>query len=197
MAPSATSVLPNLPQLLALAIAVTAALIAVGAYLLRHRPSALAGMHRQPISAKPKEGIVYRDAPTVRVVDSQRVDRLRKVVRLAAGAHVDVLETRVGMTPRFRITLKRVVRLDDTAVAHIAVDFGGTAVSCGPLVEEIAFNEFVLPRAARDEPRNSVFHYQENGDSLDFMRIKLRGIDMDADIAEIDVMQVSGHWPAA
>ena len=67
MAPSATSILPNLPQLLALAIAVTAALIAVGAYLLRHRPSALAGMHRQPISVKPKEGIIYRDAPTVRV----------------------------------------------------------------------------------------------------------------------------------
>lgn len=195
MAPIATSLAPDLPQLLALAIAVTAALIAIGAYWRRQRPSALAGMQRQPVSAKP-EGIVYRDAPTVRVVDSQRVDRLRKVVRLAAGAHVDVLETRIGMTPRFRITLKRIVRLDDTAVAHILVDFGGTAVSCGPLVEEIAFNEFVLPRAARDEPRNSVFHYQENGDSLDFMRIKLRGIDMDADIAEIDVMQVSGHWPA-
>lgn len=195
MAPIATTLAPDLPQLLALAIAVTAALIAIGAYWRRQRPSALAGMQRQPVSAKP-EGIVYRDAPTVRVVDSQRVDRLRKVVRLAAGAHVDVLETRIGMTPRFRITLKRIVRLDDTAVAHILVDFGGTAVSCGPLVEEIAFNEFVLPRAARDEPRNSVFHYQENGDSLDFMRIKLRGIDMDADIAEIDVMQVSGHWPA-
>lgn len=193
---TATSILPDLPQLLALAIAVTAALIAVGAYWRRQRPSVLAGMHRQSISAKPKEGIVYRDTPTVRVVDSQRVDRLRKVVRLAAGTHVDVLEPRAGMTPRFRIALKRVVRLDDAAVAHIAVDFGGTAVSCGPLVEEIAFNEFVLPRAARDEPRNCVFHYQESGDSLDFMRIKLRGIDMDADIAEIDVMQVSGHWPA-
>lgn len=194
MAPATTSLLPDLPQLLALAIAFTAALIALGAYW-RQRPSALAGMDRQR-STRAQENIIYRDVPTVRVVDSQRVDRLRKVARLTPGAHVDVLETRVGMTPRFRITLRRIVRFDDTAVAHIVVDFGGTAVSCGPLVEEIAFNEFVLPRAARDEPRNCVFHYQERGDSLDFMRIKLRGIGLDADIAEIDVMQVSGHWPA-
>ena len=195
MEPLASSIVPELPRLLALAVAVTAALVAIGAYWRRERPSALAGMHRRSVTPKP-EGIIYRDTPTVRVVDSQRVDRLRKVVRLAAGAHVDVLENRVGMTPRFRITLKRIVRLDDSAAAHIVVDFGGTAVSCGPLVEETAFNEFVLPRASRDEPRNCVFHYQENGDSLDFMRIKLRGIDMDADLAEIDVMQVSGHWPA-
>lgn len=77
MAPIATTLAPDLPQLLALAIAVTAALIAIGAYWRRQRPSALAGMQRQPVSAKP-EGIVYRDAPTVRVVDSQRVDRLRR-----------------------------------------------------------------------------------------------------------------------
>jgi hypothetical protein len=91
-----------------------------------------------------------------------------------------------------------VLRLDDGSVAaHIHVDYGGTAVSCGPLVEETAFNEFVLPRAARDEPRNCVFHYQERGDSLDFMRIKLRGLDMDADIAEIDGLRMSEHWPLA
>lgn len=189
------TLLADLPRLVALAISVTAALIAIGAYL-RRRPSAFAGVQRRAAPAPRPEGIIYRDAPTVRVVDSQRVDRLRKVVRLAPGKFVDILESRVGMTPRFRITLKRIVRLEEATVAHIVVDFGGTAVSCGPLVEEIAFNEFVLPRAARDEPRNCVFHYQESGDTLDFMRIKLRGVDTDADIAEIDVLQVSGHWPA-
>jgi hypothetical protein len=81
-------------------------------------------------------------------------------------------------------------------VAHIAVEFGGTAVSCGPLVEEIAFNEFVLPRASRDDSRNSVYYYQERGDALEFMRIKLRSIDASEGWADIDVMQVSGHWPA-
>ena len=74
------TILADLPRLVALAISVTAALIAVGAYL-RRRPSEFANV--QPPPAAPRaEGIVYRDAPTVRVVDSQRVDRLRKAVRL-------------------------------------------------------------------------------------------------------------------
>jgi hypothetical protein len=190
------ALLDDVPRLAGVVIAVTGVFVALGAYLRRHRQTPAV---TPPPAREPRPGrIVYRDTPTVRVVDSQRIDRLRKVVRLAPGEHIDVLEDAAGyLAPRFRITLKRVVRVDDgTALAQIAVDFGGTAVSCGPLVEETAFNEFVLPRASRDESRNSVFHYQESGDALDFMRIKLRGIDMDQDVAEIDVMQVSGHWPA-
>ncbi|HEY5808902.1 MAG TPA: hypothetical protein VIT67_13085 [Povalibacter sp.] len=195
-----TELTSDLPRLVGLTIALVAALVAVTAYWRRHRPSAYVGMSRR--NDTPPRAITYRDTPTVRVSDSQRIDRLRKIVRLNPGQHVDLLENVadpavIGGAPRFRISLKRVVRMDDgTALAHIAVDFGGAAVSCGPLVEEIAFNEFVLPRASRDEPRNCVFHYQENGDSLSFMRLKLRGVDMDADVAEIDVMQVEGQWPA-
>jgi hypothetical protein len=185
----------DLPQLLCLTVAVAAALIAAGAYWRRHRPSALATMHRVAAPAPGK--IIYHDTPTVRVVDSQRVDRIRKIARLAAGEHMDVVETRAGLPPRFRVRLKRIVPHDDGAVAHVAVEFGGASVSCGPLVEEIAFNEYVLPKASRDEPRNSVYHYQESGDALNFMRIKLRAIDEAAGWAEIDVMQVSGHWPAS
>lgn len=192
---SSTYSLSELPQLLCLTVAITAALIAAAAYWRRHRPSVLATMHRAPASVPGK--IVYHDTPTVRVVDSQRVDRIRKIARLAAGEHIDVLETRAGLPPRFRITLKRIVPHEEGAIAHVAVDFGGTAVSCGPLVEELAFNEYALPRASRDEPRNSVYHYQESGDALNFMRIKLRAIEAQAGWAEIDVMQVSGHWPAS
>lgn len=153
-------------------------------------------VQHRPVERTPPAGIVYSDAPTVRVVDSQRVDRLRKIVRLQAGEFVDVLEPRLGATPRFRVTLKSLACKSDADAAHIAVEFGGVAVSCGPLVQEVAFNEFVLPRVARDEPRSSVFHYQEHGDALDFMRIKLRSIDVQAATAELDVMQVSGRWPA-
>jgi len=195
-----TALTSDLPRLVGLTIALVAALVAVTAYWRRQRPSAYVGMSRRKDT--PPRAITYRDTPTVRISDSQRIDRLRKIVRLNPGQHLDLLENVadpavIGGSPRFRISLKRVVRMDDgTALAHIAVDFGGAAVSCGPLVEEIAFNEFVLPRASRDEPRNCVFHYQENGDSLSFMRLKLRGVDMDADVAEIDVMQVEGQWPA-
>lgn len=114
---------------------------------------------------------------------------------MTPGESIDVVETRADLPPRFRVTLKRIVEVEGGPVAQIAVEFGGTAVSCGPLVEEVAFNEFVLPRASRNEPRNSVFHYQERGDALDFMRIKLRTIDPAMQWAELDVLQVSGHWP--
>ena len=176
-------------QMLALAIAFAAGLVAAAVYW-RQRSSLIA-VNRQGASAT----IIYNDTPTVRVVDSQRVDRLRKVVQLARGAHVDILEPQNGTEPRFRITLKSVMERAEIPAAHIAVEFRGTSLSCGPLVEEIAHNEFVLPRALRDEPRSSVFHYHERGDALDFMRIKVRSIDPKAQTAEIDVMQVQGHWP--
>lgn len=193
-----TSLVADIPRLVGLAIALLAAVVVVAAYWRRPRRSAYAGPSRERIPVpKPASS---RDAPTVRVAEPQRVDRLRKLIRLAPGEHFDVVENSpspLAASPRFRITLKRVLRPDDGSVAaQIHVDFGGTALSCGPLVEETAFNEFVLPRASRDEPRNCVFHYQERGDALDFMRIKLRGVDMDADIAEIDIMQISGNWPA-
>ena len=184
----------RLPQLLCIALAVAAGLVALTSYWRRHRAS-LATAHR---SAAPTPGrIVYQDAPTTRLFDAQRFDRTRRVVRLTAGKHVDLLETRIGIVPRFRITLRRLVACEDGAVAHIAVDFGGVAVSCGPLVEEIDFNEFALPRANRDESRNCVFHCQDSGETLSFMRIKVRAIDAAAGWADFDVMQVEGHWPAS
>src|SRR5690606_13501207 len=119
---------------------------------------------RKPLVRK----LIYRDAPTVRTIDSQRVDRVRKIARLHTGEHLDVLENHPGLPPRLRITLKRVVNCGECAVAHILVEFGGASVSCGPLVEEIAFNEYVLARASRDESRNSVYHFQESGNALNF-----------------------------
>lgn len=183
---------PGLLPLLSLTVAIAAAFVAAGTYYWRARHRSTIASSLAPTPAK----ITYRDAPTVRLVESQRVDRLRKLLRMQPGESVDVVETRAGLPPRFRLTLKRIVDVEGGPVAHIAVAFGGAAVSCGPLVEEIAFNEFVLPRATRDEPRNSVFHYQESGDALDFMRIKLRSVDPALSWAELDVLQVSGHWPA-
>lgn len=185
--------LPQLPLLLCLAVGITAGFIAAVTYMHRQRAAAELAMQRAAAAMPAK--IIYNDAPTVRIVDSQRVDRRRKILRLTAGEHVDILETPEGMEPRFRITLKSVVRMADAA--HIAVAFGGTRVSCGPLVQEQSTNEFIVPRALRDEPRSAVFHYYEKGSSLDFMRIKVRSLDAAAGTAELDVMQVAAHWPAA
>jgi hypothetical protein len=189
---SSSLVFAQLPLLLCLAAAVTGGLVAA---IFLHRQRAAAALAVQRAAAAAPGKIIYSDAPTVRVSDSQRVDRRRKIVRLSAGEHVDILETLEGMEPRFRITLKSVVRMADAA--HIAIVFGGTRVSCGPLVQEQSTNEFIVPRALRDESRSSVFHYFEKGSSLDFMRIKVRSLDAAAGTAELDVMQIAAHWPAA
>ena len=195
MESASTTLVIDIARLLFLLLAVSCAAVAVASYWRRQRAPAVSP-RREAAKSAPPVGIVYNDAPTVRVVDSQRVDRLRKVVRLHPGEFVDVLETHLSSTPRFRVTLKNLSSLRDADAAHIMVEFAGTPVSCGPLVQEVAFNEFIVPRAARDEPRSSVFHYQEHADTLDFMRIKLRSVDAQSGTAELDMMQVSGHWPA-
>ena len=78
----------------------------------------------------------------------------------------------------------------------VVVEFGGTQLSCGPLVTETAFNEYILPRPTRDEHRSSIFYYHERGDSLEFMRIKLKSADASTGVVELDVMQLHGHWPS-
>jgi hypothetical protein len=181
---------PEVQSLLCLTIAVAAAGVAGTSWLRRQRPSVATAV------AEPRSGIVYRDAPTVRVVESQRVDRMRKIARLTVGEHIDLLETPAGMNPRFRVRLKEIVQRGDGYAAHIAVSFNDVQLSCGPLVKETGFNEFILPRAGRDEHRCSVFHYRESSDSLDFMRIRLRNADAARGTAELDMMHVLGHWPA-
>lgn len=187
----------DLPKMLVLAIALVGALYAGSTWWRRHRASAVIGMQRTGRVPASAGKIIYNDAPTVRIVDSQRVDRVRKIVRLEVGEFVDVLENHGAPIPRFRVTLKRILTDGDAPAARIFVEYGGTALSCGPLVQELGHNDFVLPRTARDDPRTTVLYFHERGDALDFMRIKLRAIDPATNSAEIDVMQVSGNWPAA
>jgi len=193
MEPTTSTLLFDVPKLLCLAIALAGGLFAASTWWRRHR-AAVGLMQRNANASVGK--IVYHDAPTVRVVDSQRVDRIRKIVRLAANGSIDIVENRGSPVPRFRLTLKEVIP-GDTPAVRLVVEYGGTPLSCGPLVKELGRNEFLLPRTGREEHRSAILYFHERGDALDFMRIKLRGIDTATSSAEIDVMQVSGNWPAA
>jgi hypothetical protein len=183
---------PHVQSALCLAVGIAAAGVAGTSWFRRQRPSVASGP-----ATTPPAGIIYRDVPTVRVVESQRVDRMRKIARLTVGEHIDLLDTPAGMNPRFRVRLKEIAQRGDGYAAHIAVSFNGIQLSCGPLVKETGFNEFIVPRAGRDEHRCSVFHYRESGDSLDFMRIRVRSADAARGTAELDMMHVLGHWPAS
>src|SRR5262245_7153908 len=118
------TMIPDFAQALCLVIAFVAGLIAAGAWLRKQRPS-LAAAASEPVE------IVYRETPTVRVVESQRVDRVRKIAKLTPGAHLDVVDSPAGLPPRFRVTLQALARLDDDDAARLSVEFGGTQVSCG------------------------------------------------------------------
>jgi len=181
----------NVVQQLWLAVGLVTAFILAAVYWWRqHAPASATRTSAAP------GAIVYRDAPTVRVNDSQRVDRARRLISVKAGESVDVLAPAAGLPPRFRIAVKKILAGCDTDAAHVLIEFGGTQLSCGPLVQETAPNEFVLPRANRDEHRSSIFYYHDRGDSLEFMRIKLRSADAGAGLVELDVMQLNGHWPS-
>lgn len=177
-------------QQLWLVVGLMAALILGAVYWRRqHLPATATRTAARPAP------IVYRDTPTVRVADSQRADRTRKVVRLKVGQSLDLLPTAAGLPPRFRISCRSIVDGSDLEAAHIVVEFSGAQLSCGPLVHETAFNEFVIPRATRDEHRSSVFYYYERGDSLELMRMKLKSADPGKGAIELDVMQLHAHWP--
>lgn len=178
-------------QQLWLAVGLMAAFIAGAMYWRRqHTPAPAARAAGRPAP------IVYRDSPTVRVADSQRVDRTRKLVSLGVGESIDVLATAIGLPPRFRVSCKGIVDGSDLEAAHIVVEFSGAQLSCGPLVQETAFNEFVIPRVSRDEHRSCVFYYYERGDSIELMRMKLKSAEPNRGVIELDIMQLHGHWPS-
>ena len=188
---SAALISPDYTRLIWLAIVCAVALIGLSVYR-RNRSSLESNEKRSTVGT-----IVYNDAPTVRVTDSQHFDRLRKVVSLSAGQHTDIVQSHPIVGPRFRITFHGLVMHGASESAHVSVVFHGNQVSCGPLAREVNYNEFYLPRAAREESRSALFYYNESGNALEFMRIKVNDIDTAKKIAEIEAMQMRGNWPGS
>ena len=151
----------DLIHLLGLSVVLAGALIAFALYR-RSRPTLDVEQASAPVAAN----IVYRDAPTVRIIDSQHFDRLRKTVRLAKGEQIDVLASHPIVGPRFRLTLKSIEMLDATPAAHLEIGYSGIQVSCGPLAKELGYNEFLVPRASRDEARTAVVRLQHEVEQL-------------------------------
>jgi hypothetical protein len=170
------------------------AAIFVGLALYRRSRASLVATEEP---ALPVGTIVYHEAPTVRVTDSQHFDRLRKVVRLSAGKHADIVQAHPIVGPRFRISLHSILLHGVSEAAHVTVVFNGNQVSCGPLAKEVSYNEFYIPRAVREDSRSAVFYYDESGNALEFMRIKVTSIDAAAQTAEIEAMHMRGNWPGA
>jgi hypothetical protein len=185
---SSSLLFSDLVRIIGISIAVA---IAILAFALYRRPRPSTERSPKPISVRAPN----RDAPTVRIIDSQHFDRLRKTVLLTPGEHVDILTAHPVVGPRFRITLNGVDTHDGAPLAHLTVVYSGLQVSCGPQAKEIGYNEFLVPLATRNESRTAVFHYQESLEAMEFMRIKVTAIDLDPVNVELEVMQMRGNWP--
>lgn len=178
-------------QLIWFAVVLAAALVGVGIY--RRSRSVMEVEHTAP--AAPVAKLAYSDAPTVRVLDSQHFDRLRKPVHLTPGQHVDIVPDHPVVGPRFRISLHAITTHGAAEAAHLTIVYAGVQASCGPLAKEVGYNEFLVPRASREESRSAIFHYQEGSHTLEFMRIKASAIDRSTNTVELEVVQMRGRWP--
>jgi hypothetical protein len=147
--------------------------------------------------------LVYTEAPTVRIGDSQRIDRLHRVVSLKEGAHADFLDLTFDRIPRLRVALVGVehVAADDHKLAaqdyaRIHVELGGAIAGCGALVKEVGANQFLAPCATQDEHRCSILHIYGKEDSVSFLRIKVLSLNTAEHSADVDVLHVCGQWAA-
>ena len=178
------------------------ALIAAG-WRLKNRRIDVSLADAAPASPVPVTApVVARgDTPTIRLGESQRIDRLHKILSLKSGEHHDLLDLTFDGIPRLRISLANVERTaaDEkfpTArdCARIHLELGGAIAGCGALVKEVAINQFWVPQATQDEQRSSILHFHGKDDIVNFLRIKVLRLDVEQSTAEIDVLHVSGHW---
>jgi hypothetical protein len=140
--------------------------------------------------------LVYTDAPTVRLTDTQRIDRLHRIVSLKAGENAELKELTFGRVPQLRVGLVGIEHDSGQDFAHIKIDLGGAVAGCGDSVKELKENNFLVPRAALDEQRCSILYFCGKPDAVSFLQVKVRQINAVDQSAAIDVLHVRGRWAA-
>src|SRR5215831_4795566 len=170
---------------------VAAALLLLGLWIARFQ-SWRKSQHDAPDlpSVGAQGGLVYTDAPTVRVGDSQRIDRLHRVITLKAGQRVDLLDVTFDRIPRLRIALRGIESTSESNrdYARLNVELGGARAGCGSLVKELEPNDFLAPVVSQEEQPSSIVYFAGQGEAISFLRIKIVRIDASLQSADIDVL---------
>jgi hypothetical protein len=141
-------------------------------------------------------GLEYTDAPTVRVSDTQRIDRLHRIVSLKAGEQADLKDLTFGRIPRLQLAFSGVEHDSGQDYAHIRIELGGATADCGESVKELSDNDFLVPRASTNEQRSCILYFCGKSDAVSFLQVKVRRIDAAEQSAAIDVLHVRGRWAA-
>jgi hypothetical protein len=149
-----------------------------------------------PGRASGEPGLVYTNAPTVRLTDTQRIDRLHRLVSLKAGEEADLKDLTFGRMPQLRVAFTGIEHERGQDFAHIKVDLGGAAAGCGADVKELKENHFLVPRALPDDQRSCILYFCGKPDAVSFLQVKVRRLDAVEQCAAIDVLHVRGRWAA-
>jgi hypothetical protein len=175
-------------------ILIAAALVLTGVWLGRSARNGRMSFHSSTHAERSQTGsppaFAASDAPTVRLSDSHRVDRLHRALTLKAGQHSDLLDRTFDGVPRLRIAF---IHLEDQ-FARIHIELGGAAASGGSMVKQIAPNQFLVPRATEDEQRTSILHFQGGSDVINILRIKVTRMCPEQQSIDLDVLHVCGNW---
>lgn len=149
---------------------------------------------RDPAGVAGGSGLVYTEAPTVRLTDTQRIDRLHRLLTLSPGERADLRELTFGRLPQLRVTFVGVEHESGEDFAHLQIDLGGAEAGCGSEVKELKENHFLVPRAHPDEQRTSILYFCGKPDAVSFLQIKVPRIDAVKQTAAIDVLHIRGRW---
>jgi len=176
-------------------ILAAAALVLAGVWLGRNARNGHAGFHASTAGRKSAQvdsmpAFAASDAPTIRVGDAHRVDRLHRELTLKSGQHTDLLDRTFDGVPRLRIGF---IQFEDQ-FARIHVELGGAVAGSGSLVKEVAPNQFLVPRATDDEQHASILHFQGGNELINILRIKVTQMRPEQHSIDLDVLHVCGNW---
>jgi hypothetical protein len=141
-------------------------------------------------------GAVRDFMSTVRLSDTQRIDRLHRVIKLTVGEKVDLNDLSFGRMSKLAVTFKGVEHSHGQDFAHIKLELGGAAAECGKSVEELGENDFLVPRAAPNDQRCFIHYTSGKGDTVSFLQIKVQKIDSVERSTAIDILHLRGRQAA-
>jgi len=175
-------------------ILMAAALVLAGVWLGRSARNGHASFHpstgTNQADSESLPAFAASDAPTIRLSNSHRVDRLHRALSLKAGQHVDLLDRTFDGMPRLRVGF---IHFEDQ-FARIHIELGGAVAGGGSLVKQVAPNQFLVPRASDDEQHASILHFQGRSDLINIVRIKVTRMHPEQHSIDLDVLHVCGNW---
>lgn len=160
------------------------------------------GPATQPVNGSPPQPIgVVDTSATSKTAEptSKQMLYMSDIARIKNGEYFLLPKLDQSSESLVRITLKEIENSDkDKPRARLYIDLGGAIVACGPCVEKVATNEFLLPACSArpsDEEDYSAFHFFTTfPTAFIFFRVFVSHINVHAGEIEINFVQARSVW---